>query len=133
MTLDVDDFSLVFSRALGKVIVHIQGPLDADTAPQLKARLVDVIDGQGNRHVVLDLREVSFIDAAGFSVLVNALKRMQKSGGELILSGPTSSVARSFDAAGLDTVFDITPAWAHPARGDGRTNQGSSRGSELGG
>src|SRR5687767_3644762 len=35
-------FSLVFSRALGKVIVHIHGALDADTAPALKARLGDI-------------------------------------------------------------------------------------------
>lgn len=45
MTL-VDHFSLGFSRAFGKVIVHIHGRLDADSAQELKDRLVDVIDGR---------------------------------------------------------------------------------------
>ena len=115
------EFSLGFSRALGNVIVHIHGALDADNACELKDRLVDVIDGQGNRRLVVDLRETTFIDSTGFSVLVDALKRVQKYGGELVLSAPTSDVAAAFAAAGLDKVFDITPAWAHPAHGNVRT------------
>lgn len=112
------EFALGFSRALGRVIIHVYGALDADSAHELKDRLVDVIDGQGNRRVVVDLRATTFIDSAGFSVLVDALKRMQKNGGELVLSAPASDVAAAFGAAGLDRVFNITPAWAHPAHGD---------------
>jgi anti-anti-sigma factor len=128
MTPDGHHFSLAFSRALGKVIVHIHGALRADNVHELKARLVDVIEGQGNRRLVLDLRRTTLIDAAGFSVLVDALNRMQRSGGELVLSGPTSNVALAFAAAGLDKVFVITPAWAHPARGDGGTPFGRPAG-----
>lgn len=117
MTPDRPRFSLVFSRALGRVVVHIHGALDSNSAQELKARLVDVIHGQGNRQLVLDLRETTLVDSAGRSVLVDALRRMQRSGGELVLSGPTSDVAQSFHDAGLDTVFVITPAWDHPAHG----------------
>jgi len=121
--------SLVFSRALGRVVVHVHGPLDADTAHQLRDRLVDVIDGQGNRQVVLDLREMTRIDAVGFSVLVGAQERIQSIAGELILSGPTRAMTRAFAAAGLDEVFVITPAWTHPAHGDTRTD--SNRGRDV--
>ena len=122
------DFSLVFSRALGKVIIHIHGALDASTAKELKDRLVDIIDGQGNRALVLDLRDMTTIDAAGFSVIVDALKRMQKKGGELVLSAPTPPVAQAFEDAGLNKVFVITPAWAHPASGGSRTTLGQPAG-----
>ncbi len=117
MAPDRTGFSLVFSRALGSVIVHIHGALDATTAPELKDRLVDVIDGQGNRQLVLDLRRTTRIDSNGFSVLVDALHRQRKRGGDLVVSGPTSDVAEAFVAAGLDKVFVITPAWTHPAHG----------------
>ena len=103
------------------MIIHVHGALDADNSDELKDRLVDVIDDQGNRRLVVDLRATTFIDATGLSVLVLALKRMQKNGGELVLSAPASDVAAAFDATGLDKVFDITPAWEHPAHGDGRT------------
>jgi anti-anti-sigma factor len=118
------EFSLVFSRALGKVIVHIHGALDADTAQELNDRLVDAIDEEGNRYLVVDLKATTAIDADGFSVLLDALQRMQENGGELILSGPSSAVARRLEAAGLDKVFVVTPAWAHPVHGDRRTGLG---------
>ncbi|MDQ6725296.1 MAG: STAS domain-containing protein [Actinomycetota bacterium] len=124
---DDSDFSLAFSRARGKVVVDIHGPLDAGNARELKDRLVDVIDGQGNRQLVLDLARTTRIDSAGLSVLVDALKRMQKTGGRIVLSGPTCQVARALAVAGLDKVFTITPSWTHPARG-GRTHLGRPAG-----
>lgn len=114
---DRPDFSLVFSRALGKVIVHVHGALDANTAPSLKARLGDIIDGQGNRQVVLDLRRMTCVDADGLFVIADALKHMDDSGGELLLSGPTGEVEDQLRAVGLEKTFGITPEWTHPARG----------------
>ena len=109
-------FSLVFSRAFGKVVVHVRGALDASSAPALAARLVDIIDDQGNRQVVLDLRRMTTLDAAGLFVLADALKRMDDYGGELVLSGPTPSVEEQLRAVGLEETFGITPEWTHPAR-----------------
>ena len=114
---DGSGFSLVFSRALGTVVVHLHGALDADTAPALKAGLVDIIDDQGNRQVVLDLRKTTGVDAAGLLVLADALKRMDDYGGQLLLSGPTSPVEEQLRAVGLEETFGITPGWTHPVRG----------------
>lgn len=114
---DGSGFSLVFSRAFGKVVVHLHGALDARTAQALTARLVDIIDDQGNRQVVLDLRRMTAVDAAGLFVLADALKRMDDYGGELLLSGPTPLVEEQLRAVGLEETFGITPEWTHPARG----------------
>lgn len=115
-------FSLVFSRALGKVIVHVHGSVDVDTAEELRDRLADVIDGQGNRHLIVDLKGMPSIDAAGCAVLVDAVKRMQRYGGEFVLSGPTIDVTHALDAAGLEKGYVVTPPWAHPAHGGGVTS-----------
>jgi anti-sigma B factor antagonist len=114
---DGSRFSLVFSRALGKVIVHVHGALDSASAAGLNARLVDIIDNQGNRQVVLDLRRLTSVDAAGLFVLADALKRMADYGGELLLSGPTRAVEEQLRAIGLNETYGITPEWTHPARG----------------
>jgi len=114
---DGSDFALVFSRALGQVVVHVHGALDANTAPALKDRLVDIMDGQGNRQIVLDLRRTTRVDAAGLLVLVDALQRMDDYGGDLLLSGATSCVEEQLRAADLEGAFGITPEWTHPARG----------------
>jgi len=123
MTTVAPQFSLVFSRALGKVIAHVHGTLDAGSAQELQNRLIDVIDGQGNRSLIIDLASTTFIDSAGFSVLFDAWRRMHDRGGEFVLSSPTNDVARVILASDLDSVLVITPAWAHPAHGDGRNHQ----------
>lgn len=107
----------MFSRALGKVVVHVHGALDGFSARALTARLTDIIDNQGNRQVVLDLRQMTSVDAAGLFVLADALKRMADYGGELLLSGPSSAVEEQLRAVGLEETYGITPEWKHPARG----------------
>jgi anti-sigma B factor antagonist len=117
MTGDEPDFSLAFSRTLGCVVVQIHGPLDVNHAQELDDRLADVIDGQGNRQLVLDLAGMTHVDSAGVGVLVGTLRKLQRRGGRLVLSAASSEVALTLEAAGLDKVFDMTPAWDHPARG----------------
>ncbi len=117
MTGDVPEFSLAFSRTRGNVVVQVNGSLDVNNAPELDDRLADVIDGQGNHQLVLDISGMTHVDSAGLSVLVGALKRLRRSGGELVLSGATGEVALTLESAGLDKVFFMTPGWAHPARG----------------
>ena len=113
--------------------MHIHGPLDVNNAQELDDRLADLIDGQGNRQLVLDLAGMTHVDSAGLHVLVGALRRLQRSGGGLVLSGATSEVALTFESAGLDKFFVMTPAWDHPARGGvdsdagGRIGLGQSR------
>ena len=105
---------------MGKVVVTVHGPLDANTASELRDRLVDLIDGQGNRQLVLELREMTSLDRAGIAVMVDALKRLQRIAGSLVLSGPTPEAVKALGAVGVEKAFAITPAWAHPAYGEGR-------------
>ena len=122
MQANDSQFSLVFGRALGKVIVCIHGSVDAKTAPELRHRLADLIDGQGNRQLVLELSATTHVDPAGLSVFVDAHKRMQRIAGELVFSSPPPKVLDAFRSSGLDKIFTVTPAWAHPANGPSNTS-----------
>jgi anti-sigma B factor antagonist len=111
------DFSLAFSRALGKVVVHVHGVLDARTAPVLRQRLADLVQAQGNLSVVLDLRDMPFIDHRGVAVLAETHAWLEAKGGEFVLSGPSPEARRQLEPTGLRKCLRIVPAWAHPAHG----------------
>lgn len=113
------EFSLAFRRSRGWVVVDVRGALDRHSSAQLRHRLADLIDGQGNRQFVLNLARMTRIDAHGLSVLVAAHNRLRKRAGDLVVSGARPDAIRDFQAAGLDKVFVFTPAWEHPAHGDG--------------
>jgi anti-anti-sigma factor len=104
---------------MGRVVVTVEGALDVHTAPELRHRLLDVIEGQGNRRLVLELQGMTSIDRAGVAVLVDALKRLQRNAGTLVLSGPAPHIVDTLVAAGVGQAFAVTRAWAHPTFFDG--------------
>ena len=54
--------------------LRIEGEIEFATAPQLRSIILDLAH-EGARPVVLDLREVTFVDSAGISLLIQAKKR----------------------------------------------------------
>ena len=107
MTL-AEDFSIGFRRADDTVVVAVAGELDLYTAPVLRDRLLDVIDGQGNRSVAVDLGDVDFMDSTAIHVLVQALQRVREGGGDLTLVRVPAFARKVLDICGLTQVFTIT-------------------------
>jgi anti-anti-sigma factor len=101
---------LEFTRAPESVVVTLRGELDAYSAPQLRDRLADVIDGQGNLSVSLDLAGLSFMDSTAIGVIVGVQKELTGRGGQLVLREPKPQVFKILEVAGLTRVFTITRA-----------------------
>jgi anti-sigma B factor antagonist len=83
------------------------GEVDGQTAPFLRDRLLDVIDGQGNLAVALDLSAMTFIDSAGLSALVDLDGRARQRGAAFALHNPRPTTARVFEIAGLNQILTI--------------------------
>ena len=61
----------------------------------------------GRVHLLVDLKEVGFLDSSGLGALVRALTNSQKEGGQtkLVHAGP--QVRRLLEMTKLDSVFEI--------------------------
>lgn len=92
-------FSITAQDADGGTLrVLVRGELDLATAPELEDTLVTAIED--GREVVLDLRELEFMDSSGVRVLVVAHTRAEGRFG-LIAAGPNSPVTKILAIAGL--------------------------------
>jgi len=87
-------------------IVAVHGYLDFDAAPALKHSLVECIEA-GTGHLVVDLAETGFIDSTAIGVLVGATKRLQESGGSLVVVCANENVQSIFELVGLDEVINL--------------------------
>jgi anti-anti-sigma factor len=74
------------------VIVQLTGELDILTADELRRR-IESIHGD----IVFDLDALSFIDAAGLTVISEAAR----DNGGVTITNPTSAVKRVFEICGL--------------------------------
>ncbi len=90
-------------------VIALAGEVDLYTAPDLKAKIVELVDGGGMRRLVIDFTETTFIDSTTLGVLLGAVKRMKPLGGTLALVVADRSIGKVFEVTGLDKVFDIHP------------------------
>ena len=104
------DFSVTRHRAGDHVMVVAVGEIDLATVDALQAEM-DAAAGETS-HVVLDLREVSFIDSAGVRLVLHNVRALEAAGSALsVVRGP-AEVRRVFDLVGLDgrvTLLDQPP------------------------
>jgi anti-anti-sigma factor len=101
-------FSMSFTPVLGRVVMSVHGDLDLYSARRMRDALTDLVDRQGNLDVVIDLKDLAFVDSTGLDVLVGALHRARAIGGHLTLSAPSRAVLQVLEVAGLHRLFDIS-------------------------
>jgi anti-sigma B factor antagonist len=79
--------------------LRLSGEVDMATAPRLRAALDELIES-GCETVVLDCRELSFLDSSGIGVLVAARTRMGD-GGVLVIDSPPPNVRKVLEITGV--------------------------------
>jgi anti-anti-sigma factor len=90
-------------------VVVPTGELDLATAPALEEALGRAFDS-GNARVVLDLRELEFIDSSGLRTLLTARRRSEDAGAVFSLVAGHRGLERTLEIAGVHKVFAWTPA-----------------------
>lgn len=101
--------AIVVGRHEGTVVVTVHGVLDLVKAGQLGIILVDLIDGQGNLSIVVDLNHATAGDADSLLVFTDAAERAQRRGGTVRLDGPPPVVQNTLELRGLDAFLSVAP------------------------
>jgi anti-sigma B factor antagonist len=102
------DLEIEFSKDGNACIVALDGEVDVYTAPALRERLIEASES-GCETVVVDMRDVDFIDSSGLGVLVSALKRVREHDGQLRIVTAKEPILKIFRITGLDRVFELSP------------------------
>ncbi len=80
--------------------------LDAHNSDELKTEM-NRLFAEGVKDLIVDLKEVRFIDSSGLGVLVSGFKNASTRQGTLKLSGLQTQVRSMFELTRLHRVFDI--------------------------
>lgn len=96
------------SRASNEVtILDINGRIVlGDEIAVFKQSISTLIDS-GRKRVLLNLRDVPYIDSSGIGELVSAFTKIRNSGGELKLLNLAPKVRTLLEITRLYTVFDV--------------------------
>lgn len=96
----------------GATIVRPTGDrLDIEVAGHFRSKLLSLIE-QGNRQLVVDLHDVTFIDSSGLGALVSALKTLKRTNGsgDVRLARVQPPVVSLLEIIRLNRVFTSYPS-----------------------
>lgn len=100
------DFTLTMDVSPPDVFVRPCGELDLFSAHQLSRDIHDAVD-EGCRRVMLDLAEVTFIDAGALRVLERLHTQMAAAGGSLRVVAWSPRFQQLCRITGLDRTFEL--------------------------
>ncbi|MBD1892692.1 MULTISPECIES: STAS domain-containing protein [unclassified Coleofasciculus] len=89
-------------------IVQPSGILDGMKATQFRQEISDIVENGGNM-VLIDFKDVTFMDSSGLGALVLALKTVRAAGGKLFICSINEQVRMLFELTSMDRVFEIFP------------------------
>ena len=90
----------------GAAVIVPHGRVDSGSAPELESNLLGHLRA-GTAQLVVDFGSVEYISSAGLRVLLMLAKKLQSTGGRLVLCAMPESVRLVFELAGFLPIFEI--------------------------
>ncbi|HEC69835.1 MAG TPA: anti-sigma factor antagonist [Candidatus Omnitrophica bacterium] len=93
----------------GEVLIYaLEGEVNINTSPELR-KAFDKIIREGQKKVIVDFSEISYIDSSGLATLIEMYQRLKKNGGRLRLCAMGEKVRSVFEITKLVKLFEIFP------------------------
>lgn len=89
------------------LILSVRGELDLHNSADLRTEVFDLLSHGKTTRLVLNMTQVPYMDSSALAVLVEALKKLLKSGGRVSLFGLQPRVKGLIEIARLGTIFQI--------------------------
>ena len=90
-----------------KAVVNLSGRLDVAVSGQIEEALLEAIDKQSIKYMILNMEDVEYMSSSGFRVAIALLRRLRDDEGILKICSLKPAVKRIFDVIELTSLFEI--------------------------
>lgn len=105
------DFSVDVTSGTGVAWLALRGELDI-AATDLMMEPVATFERDGVSSIVLDLRDLTFIDASGLHAILDARRRAEANGHQLRVVGVSRAPRRVFEMTRTEFLIDDTEVFS---------------------
>jgi stage II sporulation protein AA (anti-sigma F factor antagonist) len=96
---------LEHARQKDTLTVRLRGELDHHSAEQVRADLDELLADERVLHLIVDMKELTFMDSSGIGVLIGRYRTLARRGGTLEVGNMTPHVQRIFQLSGLHQII----------------------------
>ncbi len=89
------------------VIVDLTGRVTAGESASTFREMMRTLAAAGHKNVLLNLKDISYIDSMGLGEMVDACTTARKAGGDIKLMNPQKRIANLLEMTHLTSLFAI--------------------------
>lgn len=94
------------TRSGSALTVRLSGELDHDAANQMRGEIDELLTDGGIRNLVLDLKELRFMDSSGVGFVIGRCKKLARRGGAVRVTNADARMRRIFEMSGLYEIVE---------------------------
>ena len=94
-------------REKDTVTVYVTGELDHYSAQSVRRELDTLISRPGVKRLVLDLKDMNFMDSSGIGVILGRYRELRERGGSVAVRNMNPQVEKVFTLSGMKQVIQI--------------------------
>ena len=89
------------------MIVGLEGELDHHHASDVREALDLVLEDISIRHLILNLRNLQFMDSSGIGVFIGRYKTIKKRGGQVCITNINPRLSKILEMSGLYRILKV--------------------------
>lgn len=98
---------LAHVRKQDVLVVRLTGELDQCSAPGIRRDLDALLDDPRVRHLVIDMKDMPFMDSSGLGVILGRYRALSLRGGTVALTRLSPQVRRVYDLSGMAKIIPV--------------------------
>jgi stage II sporulation protein AA (anti-sigma F factor antagonist) len=87
------------------VTAYLYGELDHHSSEKVKSELDDIIRKYRDANLILDLKNLSFMDSSGLGVLLGRYKKLKAIGSTMYIKNANRQIEKVFDVSGIYKII----------------------------
>ena len=99
---------VVINIGNGILKVVLTGSMDEVGVLEVESQFNEIMKLKMTK-VIIDLKDVNFLNSRGIRALLFSAKLLREKGGKLVLVNPSASVEETLKTAGVDAIVPIAP------------------------
>lgn len=95
-------------------VVGVSGDVDLSNAEEVK-NAIETAMAAGAKEIVVDLRQVGFMDSTGLRVMIESHEKLEADGGKLAIVASEGPIERLFEITALHRYLSVSRDLPGPA------------------
>lgn len=99
--------SVKFFMRKNTMYIRMNGEMDQESVGNLKDKLIQIIKEKNVKNIVLNLKELTFLDSTGIGIIIGRYNQLKMKGGKVLLCSINKNIERIILLSGLPRICII--------------------------